>query len=490
MDMLAPRETVIPFSEPRKALGGLSVTAVERLVLTSSDVALAIDGAGVILDVAFGGSELAEDDCGVRRGRLWRDTVTEEGRAKIDELLATAAAGEAPRWRQVTHRTADGSQAPVVYSAVRLERGEEQGASEAAGPAVIAVGRDLRSVATLQRRLIDAQQAMEREYARLRHAETRYRLLFQSTAESVLIVDAETRRIVEANPAALALIGLTAKAAARTTLPDLFDKDGADVLESLLASVRSTGRTDGARARFAGGGAERLITASLFRQEAATLFLVRLGADAVPGGEEAQAALANLSKIAESAPDALAITDLSGAVLFANAAFLDLAQIAAEAQAIGEPIERWLGRPGIDFDVLAGNLRAHGSVRSYDTIVRDGFGGSEEVEVSAVAVLDGSPPCFGFVMRMSGKKSWAESRAGDKLPRSVEQLTQLIGRVPLRDIVRETTDVIERLCIEAALELTGDNRASAAELLGLSRQSLYVKLRRYGLGDLDAEPDE
>jgi DNA-binding protein Fis len=32
--------------------------------------------------------------------------------------------------------------------------------------------------------------------------------------------------------------------------------------------------------------------------------------------------------------------------------------------------------------------------------------------------------------------------------------------------------------------MTHDNRASAALLLGLSRQSLYVKLRRYGLGSL------
>jgi DNA-binding NtrC family response regulator len=47
--------------------------------------------------------------------------------------------------------------------------------------------------------------------------------------------------------------------------------------------------------------------------------------------------------------------------------------------------------------------------------------------------------------------------------------------------------VIERLCIEAALELTNDNRATAAEMLGLSRQSLYVKLRRYGLGDLSTD---
>ena len=46
------------------------------------------------------------------------------------------------------------------------------------------------------------------------------------------------------------------------------------------------------------------------------------------------------------------------------------------------------------------------------------------------------------------------------------------------------------LCIEAALELTGDNRASAAEMLGLSRQSLYVKLRRYALDDpSDVEND-
>jgi DNA-binding NtrC family response regulator len=47
--------------------------------------------------------------------------------------------------------------------------------------------------------------------------------------------------------------------------------------------------------------------------------------------------------------------------------------------------------------------------------------------------------------------------------------------------VGETVDTIERMCIEAALELTHNNRASAAEMLGLSRQSLYVKLRRFGM---------
>jgi len=75
------------------------------------------------------------------------------------------------------------------------------------------------------------------------------------------------------------------------------------------------------------------------------------------------------------------------------------------------------------------------------------------------------------------------------LPRSTDEMTELVGRVPLKDIVRETTDLIEQLCIEAALELTGDNRASAAEMLGLSRQSLYVKLRRFGIGELTSDAD-
>jgi DNA-binding NtrC family response regulator len=69
-------------------------------------------------------------------------------------------------------------------------------------------------------------------------------------------------------------------------------------------------------------------------------------------------------------------------------------------------------------------------------------------------------------------------------------MTELVGRVPLKDIVRETTDLIEQLCIQAALNLTGDNRASAAEMLGLSRQSLYVKLRRFGMGDLSNETED
>ena len=159
-------------------------------------------------------------------------------------------------------------------------------------------------------------------------------------------------------------------------------------------------------------------------------------------------------------------------------------QLATEEQARNEPIERWLGRPGVDFSLLTAQLREHGTLRLFATQLRGEYGSNSDVEICAVSVVNGEEPCFGFTIRDVGQRVTFDRQVSRDKPRSVEQLTELVGRVPLKDLVRESTDMIEKLCIEAALEITGDNRASAAEILGLSRQSLYAKLRRYGLGEL------
>ena len=101
------------------------------------------------------------------------------------------------------------------------------------------------------------------------------------------------------------------------------------------------------------------ITASLFRQDNASLFLVRL----VPlTGEQASQPETQPGQfqIVENLPDGFVITDAEGRIAAANAAFLDLAQLAAEEQARGQSLERWLGRPGVDLGVLLANLRQHG----------------------------------------------------------------------------------------------------------------------------------
>ena len=242
---------------------------------------------------------------------------------------------------------------------------------------------------------------------------------------------------------------------------------------------------DSTPARTAHGGREVVVRASVFRQDNETLFLMRVAAaqESTPASSMPDVKT-KLLKAVESAPDGFVVTDNGGEIITANAAFLEMAQLATEDQARGRPLDRWVGESGLDVDVLMANLRQRGSVKFFATALRGENGGSAQVEISAVSVRNGGQPSFGFAIRNVGPRLHVETAAARKLPRSVEQLTELIGRVALKDLVREATEVIERLCIEAALELTGDNRASAAEMLGLSRQSLYVKLRRYGMGDL------
>lgn len=480
------------FHSPAKTLGDLTANAAGRLLAAAADVALIIDEQGVIRDLAFGSDDLLREGYHEWLGKPWADTVTVESRPKVEALLRDSRANAAPRWRHINHPSVDGADLPLSYSAIALP---QSGGRAKGGPRSVVFGRDLRANAALQQRLISAQQAMERDYWRLRHMETRYRSLFQVASEAVLILDAVSGKLEEANPAALALFGAEATRPG-WLISDSFDADPAAQstasVPAMLGRVSATGHGESVTARLRGHG-EMRVSASLFRQEKTVHLLVRVAPLDSARGPAENAGQSALLRLIESAPDAFVVTDLDGLILTANHAFIDLAQLATENQVRGQSLERWLGRTGVDLNVLITNLRQRGAVRLFATVMRGEYGVSTEVEISGVAVSEGEQPCLGFTIRDVSRRLAAEVRTtgtGREMPRSVGQMTELVGRVPLKDIVRDTTDLIEQLCIEAALELTHDNRASAAEMLGLSRQSLYVKLRRFNIGDLTPVPGE
>jgi transcriptional regulator PpsR len=218
-------EAARQFRSPKRSLGELDAEAAATLIAVATDVALVIDAGGVIRDLAVGSDELAVEGYADWIGQPWVDTVTVESRRKVEEMLRDAGNKSQARWRQVNHPSSRGDDMPMLYSAVQVgTKGR-----------VIAIGRNLRSIATLQQKLLDVQQSMERDYLRLRHAETRYRLLFQMAAEAVLIVDAGTQRVVEANPAAAQLLEETARRLVGRPFPEGFDAPSTQTLQSLLA---------------------------------------------------------------------------------------------------------------------------------------------------------------------------------------------------------------------------------------------------------------
>lgn len=467
------------FEAPAQSLGGFDAEAAASLIAAAADVALVIDGDGVICDVSIGNDDLAFEGHSHWIGRRWTDTVTPESRPKVAALLQDAGGKTGRRWRHINYPATQGPDIPLMYSAVKVG---DQGR-------VVAMGRDLRSLANLQQRLVDAQQSMEQDYLRLRHMETRYRLLFEMVSDPVLIVDGASQKILEINPAAAKLVGEPARKMVGRSLVDCFTETSRSDVATLLSGVMLAGRVDEISAMLAADGQTVKMSASMFRQEAGNLLLVHLHARRAAAATSSSTGSALLTAL-ELAPDGFVVSDMDGRIITANQTFLEMAQTPRLDLVLGQPLDRWLGRSGVDMSVLVANLKQRGTVRLFASSVRGLNGASTEVEISAIAVTHTDQPCLGFAIRDVGRRLRSEAKSQKELPRSAAQLTELVGRVPLKDIVSETTDMIERLCIEAALELTRDNRASASEMLGLSRQSLYVKLRRFGLGDLGADADK
>jgi transcriptional regulator PpsR len=123
----------------------------------------------------------------------------------------------------------------------------------------------------------------------------------------------------------------------------------------------------------------------------------------------------------------------------------------------------------------------------YSTKLLNDFGAKTAVEMSVTFFEDRGEPTLGFVIRDVSRADAMRKVPLQTNEESSRNVMELVGSATLKEIVSETTDVVEKMCIETAVSLTRNNRVAAAEMLGLSRQSLYVKLRKYGLLSKDGD---
>jgi transcriptional regulator PpsR len=459
-----------PFGKAAELFNSLDADAAMKLAMVAGDVTLVLDDTGTILDAAFDPREFPSFTDWV--GMNWIETVTDESRPKIMEMLAAARRGEVQHWRQVNHPSRDGD-VPIRYAVLSVNGGEHR----------IAFGRDLREAGKLQQRLLQVQQSLERDYLKMRQLEARYRMLFERSSEPVLIIEAATLRIREANLAAHQLMSARIGSLPGKKLLTLIDKNSHDGLLALVGAALVSDTVSPSRLRIARGAREVNTLITGFTQDRGQFLLVRM----TPATDRPATDVSPVLDLVDQMPDAFVVANANLEIVTANAAFVELLQAASVDQLRGRHLSESIGRPGIDLDLIEGQIDQHGAARNVATVLRIGHNvDGEEIELSAVRTA-GEDAYYGFVIRPVGRRLRDLPPGSQDLPRSVEQLTDLVGRMSLKDIVRESSDLIERLCIEAALSYTSDNRASAAEILGLSRQSLYSKLHRYGLGNLTGE---
>ncbi|HEV7265216.1 MAG TPA: transcriptional regulator PpsR [Falsiroseomonas sp.] len=445
------------------------MTRMTRVAISQPDVTLVLDWDGVIRDASVSAS-IAKEGLEGWVGRRWTDTVGEMGGDQVRRMVEDACDRGVSAFLQVTQRFPSGIEVPIEYTTVRL--GGQAG--------LIAVGKSLLAVQELQTRLVAAQQAREQDYWKLREIETRSRLLFDASSEAVLIISAADLRVIEANPAAIRALGL---APGWDFVQEVAPRDR-DNFRELLARAREHGRTPGVLTHLGAAGTSWLIRVSLMVREPEPVFLIQLApATPEPSRGLPRAAPPRTDELLEAMPDAFVVTDAEGRVRRANRAFLDLVQCATEGVVMGETLDRWLATPGRDAGMLLRTLRDHGEVRLFPATLTGILGTESEVEISGVASSAGGPLAMGLLVRHIGRRGANDDGTGE-LRAALGEVLKEMGRLPLPVLVRNTAAVVERACIEQALRQAGGNRTAAADALGLSRQSLYAKLERYGMHDV------
>ena len=464
-------------TSPAHVLGQLNPDEVAHIVQASADISLTLNREGVIQSIAFGNPDLRSPSLESWVGKNWLDVVTSESRPKIQALLQDANETSLSRFRQINVPSPGSADLPLLCATLKVGSTGQ----------IIALARDLREISLLQQRLVDAQQAIERDYTRLRQLEIRYRVLFEMASEAVIVLDANTFKVIEANPRAADLLGDSVKKLSGRLLMDYLTKGDRIQVQSLLSKVAYTSTVAELNTSIL-SGQEVYLSAAPFRNENQSLILVTLKRSGELVDRHDSNAQSLVIQALEKAPDGFIVTNSAGKILTANQAFLRLIMSDKLEQILNEPLDRWLERSSVDLRVMLSNLHEKGSIKLFATSIRDSFGTLHPVEISAVSVPY-PHACLGFTIREVGSRIRSKIQPEESITRSSEELTQLVGRLPLKEIINETTDLIEQLCIKAALDLTRGNRVSASEMLGLSRQSLYIKLRKYDLSDQSKDSD-
>lgn len=450
---------------------------LSSIIAAASDIALVVSSEGFILSVVVNSHSESFGNLKHWEGRPVADFLTRDSIPKFEAAHEAYLAGEMPQKQlELNHNDNAVWQYPVRYTFHRF--GQED--------AALLLGRDLRPIAETQQQLVQAQIALEQGYEARREFDARYRVLMNHAGAPVVFVSVHNGRVEDANEAAAQLLGLKVEALRGSSFAQHFaERSSGELTESLLNATLSDdrGQIDLVATRTRAG-----LTAhpTVFRAGGQRILMCRLASEATDA-PSLDAISTQALDLFRRGTDAMLFMSDQGVITAVNESLMDLLEAAHLSDVVGRSLADFLGRGQIDLSVLTDRPQRTGHMRLYSTKLVNDLGTRTSVEISATQLSDSDVPVVGCVIRDVSRSEAARptsaeaAHAGQVPTEPTRNVMDLVGSASLKDIVAETTDVVEKMCIETAVELTNNNRVAAADMLGLSRQSLYVKLRKYGL---------
>lgn len=467
------------------SLGSRSIPVVEPETLidvlsAASDVVLLVSKNGEVTNVTVDSGNDYSAHFQPWVGKSLRQFLTSESMAKFDALLARTAKGVCNDAAVELNHTDDTNwQHPVRYTIHPVGREGD----------FLMLGTDLSPVAETQQQLVQAQIAIERGYEERREYDVRYRQLLNQTRDPFVFVTVNDGRIRDLNGIAANLLGEPRETLIDQPFSQQFtSRHHTEFMEELIGLTLAETRAEVTFQAFK-TGRNVVLSPTIFRAAGERLILCRIDGLGDPAYRHEERLMSNLSGMYQNISDGIAFTDAKGLIEHVNEAFLEMVEAPMRDELIGTSISEFFARGQIDMNVMLDNAMRSKKVRSYSTKLNSRFGARTSVEIAVAYLNDRSRPSMAFTLRDVGRTEALRTTSPPSMVKVKEKqnVVDLVGSATLKEIVSETNEVIEKLCIEAAVEMTKNNRAAAAEMLGLSRQSLYVKLRKYGLLDRNSD---
>lgn len=451
----------------------LSVAFALEGMAAAADILILMDQKTIISDVMVGPENEALGCLDHWIGRTVDTFLTEESTEKLKTRLSKidvdVAGSSLQRKIELNHVDNATWDTPIEYSILRDPETKN----------LLMVGRDLSAVAMIQRDLVDAQIALERDFEASRDYQTRYRAVLETIPDALVLLSPQTGTIQDINSAAAKLFGEEPAALKNAAFAEQFKEE--TKLQGLYAIFSGRGgESFDENYEFTVRLPERPVTLSFTPvRSAGQHFVLCLIRPDIKVSSSDMRLPDQLSQLFDNSVDAIVFTDNFGSVTNCNMSFLDLCDASSVSEVRNRPLGDFLARGVIDQRMLTETLSKSNNLRSFNTKTLSNFNTSLPVNISGSRLTGAKNSGFVFVMRLMSAASTRPDTEAD-IPKAASQnVIRLVGAAPLKEIVAGTADVIEKLCIEAALDMTGNNRVAAAEMLGLSRQSLYVKLRKY-----------
>lgn len=469
-------------TDTKHFLDGLSMPLIDpgllsEIVSTASDLSLMLHADGRVASVMINPHHPAFGQLDDWVGKHVHDITTEESHEKLNRRMEQIRKpGVKSLAIEVNHTGLSIWEFPVRY--IMHSIGPDK--------ALLLLGRDMRPIAEMQQQLVQAQIALERDYETQREMDTRYRVLMEATRDAVVLLSMNNGRIADLNAAAAAMLGGSRQELVGAAIAQEFEgRRRGEFLEN-LSNIASADAVLPVELMARRSQRKLRVIPKLFRAAGERLMLCRLEttepAIAVPGD-----ANENLERLFAEGVDAMVFLDQEGTITLSNDAFLKLTDSTHLTNVRGRSLADFLARGSVDLRVIMENARRSRHLRLYATKILNEFNGQVPVEISATYLNDRPKPGYGLVIRDSSRAELLRRPGFGGNDEAMRGVMELVGSSTLKDIVAETTDVVEKMCIQTAVDLTRNNRLAAAEMLGLSRQSLYVKLRKFGLLNKDDE---